>query len=216
MLKLNSAVHAGFLGGGAPNGRARTPFIPDLLPMKRHTHLKRVLLVDEDRAFRECLARALRAREVEVEEAGDFDAARSALAKGQAEGVVFDLWCAGALELDFIHELRRAHATLPIVVLTGFGSIATAIESVRLGATDYLTKPADAESVLAALRGNSRMRGGGSEPSPAVVPSLDRVEWDHIQRVLATTGGNISEAARLLGLNRRSLQRKLGKHPPMR
>ena len=105
-----------------------------------------------------------------------------------------------------------------MVVLTGYGSIATALEAVRLGATHYLTKPADADEILAAFaeaQGDRRRPPGPA--SPAVdTPSLARVEWEHINRVLADCGGNVSEAARLLGIHRRSLQRKLSKFPSSR
>jgi len=102
-----------------------------------------------------------------------------------------------------------------LVVLTGFGSIATALEAVRLGAKDYLTKPADPDQILAALLGTVWL-GENPKEIPVETPSLDRVEWEYIQRVLTDSGGNISQTARLLGINRRSLQRKLGKYPPPR
>ena len=95
-------------------------------------------------------------------------------------------------------------------MLTGYGSIATAVESVKLGASSYLTKPVDTDQILAALEGSV------SSSVPSNVPSLARVEWEHIQRVLADCGGNISQAARLLGIHRRSLQRKLAKYPAAR
>jgi two-component system response regulator RegA len=101
------------------------------------------------------------------------------------------------------------------VVLTSFGSIATAMEAVRWGARDYLTKPADAEQILAALRGE-RLIQSNSKEVPPETPSLDRVEWEHIQRVLTDCDGNVSQAARWLGIDRRTLQRKLGKYPPIR
>ena len=95
------------------------------------------------------------------------------------------------------------------MVLTGYGSIATAVESMKLGATSYLTKPADADQIVAAF--------DGTQPSDeAEVPSLARVEWEHIQRVLADCSGNVSQAARMLGIHRRSLQRKLSKYPSIR
>jgi two-component system response regulator RegA len=91
-------------------------------------------------------------------------------------------------------------------VLTGYGSIATAVEAMKLGAASYLTKPADADQIVAAF--------DGKQPrADAEVPSLARVEWEHIQRVLTDCGGNVSRAARALGIHRRSLQRKLSKHP---
>lgn len=100
-------------------------------------------------------------------------------------------------------------------MLTGYGSIATALQAVRLGAADYLTKPADADQILAALQGSPRPPAN-SPDAPDTTPSLDRVEWEHMQRVLHDCGGNISQAARALGLDRRSLQRKLAKYPPRR
>ena len=100
-------------------------------------------------------------------------------------------------------------------MLTGYGSIATALEAVRLGATHYLTKPADVDDILAAF---ARAHRAPSElpTAPHDVPSLARTEWEHIHRVLTDCGGNISQAARLLGLHRRSLQRKLAKYPASR
>jgi two-component system, response regulator RegA len=89
------------------------------------------------------------------------------------------------------------------------------LEAVRLGARDYLTKPADPDRILSALRGEVAFAASPAE-APPEIPSLDRVEWEHIQRVLTEAGGNISQAARLLGIDRRSLQRKLAKHPPPR
>jgi two-component system response regulator RegA len=111
--------------------------------------------------------------------------------------------------LDVLSELRREFPELASIVLTGFGSIATALEAIRRGALDYLTKPVDADDVLRAF---DAVRGS----VPATVPSLHRVEWEHIQRVLADCEGNVSKAARLLGLHRRTLQRKLASLPPRR
>jgi two-component system response regulator RegA len=112
--------------------------------------------------------------------------------------------------IELVRALRALDAEMEIVVLTGYGSIVTAVDAVHAGATDYLAKPADAEQILVALRGE------GADAGPGEVPSLARVEWEHMQRVLADCDGNISEAARRLGLHRRSLQRKLSKYPPNR
>jgi two-component system response regulator RegA len=114
-----------------------------------------------------------------------------------------------------VRELKALDAMTNVVVLTGYGSIATALEAVRLGATHYLTKPADVDDLLAAFERATK------PPTESVaiehnVPSLARAEWEHINRVLADCGGNISQAARLLGLHRRSLQRKLSKYPNAR
>jgi two-component system response regulator RegA len=174
-----------------------------------------VLLVDDDAVFRERLARAFRERGWSVREAADVAATRAALANGPPpEHAVVDLRLPDGSGLDVVRVLRAASGTARIVVLTGYGSIATALDAVRLGATHYLTKPVGVSDILAAFaRGSER-----AEPLEAeeAVPSLARVEWEHINRVLADSGGNISEAARRLGIHRRSLQRKLAKFPTRR
>jgi two-component system response regulator RegA len=116
----------------------------------------------------------------------------------------------GRSGLEVVRELCAIDPTTKIVVLTGYGSIATAVEAMRRGATSYLPKPADADEILVALADTPPQVTGGDFPAP----SLARAEWEHIQRVLADCGGNISEAARRLGLHRRSLQLKLRKYPP--
>ena len=129
------------------------------------------------------------------------------------ELVLLDLRIGADSGLDLIPGLTELDPATRIVVLTGYGSVATAVEAVRRGALHYLTKPADADEILAAF-------DRGSATSDPVVPlqpmSLDRVEWEHINRVLVDCGGNISEAARVLGIHRRSLQRKLAKYPARR
>lgn len=109
-----------------------------------------------------------------------------------------------------MRELKAIDASTAIVVLTGYGSIATALESIRLGAVHYLTKPTDPDRILAAFE-----RGLAARPRdlPIDTPSLARVEWEHLQRVLTDCDGNVSEAARKLGMHRKSLQRKLAKRP---
>jgi two-component system response regulator RegA len=113
-----------------------------------------------------------------------------------------------------VRELKAIDETTKVVVLTGYGSIATALEAVRLGATHYLTKPADVDEIL-----NAFERGQGTAApvtAPHEVASLARAEWEHIHRVLTDCNGNVSQAARLLGIHRRSLQRKLAKYPVSR
>jgi two-component system response regulator RegA len=112
-----------------------------------------------------------------------------------------------------LHVVRRLHdldPTTRIVVLTGYGSIATALDAVRSGALHYLTKPADIDELLAGFEQHTRP---SAHPPPATIPTLARVEWEHIERVRVECGGNVTKAARLLGLHRRSLQRKLSKFP---
>ena len=171
-----------------------------------------VLIVEDDAPLRERLARAFEARGFEVQAAATFAEAEAHIARDAPEFSVVDLRISTDSGLDLIPVLKRADPATRIVVLTGFGSIATAVEAVRRGATHYLTKPADADEILAALT-----RGGSTDVEIPVQPmSLDRVEWEHINRVLADCDGNISEAARVLGLHRRSLQRKLSKYPSAR
>jgi two-component system, response regulator RegA len=172
-----------------------------------------ILVVDDDEVFRDRLARALRDRGFEVRTSRDFDSGVRAATADPPEMAVVDLKMPGRSGLDLVRELRVLDPGTVIVVLTGYGSIATAVEAMKLGARHYLTKPADADEILTAL---------GAQPGDdlaatatiAGTPSLARAEWEHIQRVLADCGGNVSEAARRLSIHRRSLQRKLAKNPP--
>jgi len=127
--------------------------------------------------------------------------------------VLLDLKMPGLSGLDLIPEIKKLDSTIAIVILTGYGSIPTAMQALRLGADSYMGKPVDAEQILSAYRELSV--DTDSKHAPTTVPSLARVEWEHIQRVLADCDGNISQAAKLLGLHRRSLQRKLSKRPPL-
>lgn len=175
-----------------------------------------VLVVDDDETFRSRLVRAFQAREFEAQGAKDGESAVALAKKESPEYAVVDLRMPGMSGLDVVRELKAIDAMTNIVVLTGYGSIATALEAVRLGATHYLTKPADIDDLLAAFERAKRPPGAPLPPAPLEpmnVPSLARAEWEHINRVLTDCGGNISQAARLLGLHRRSLQRKLSKYP---
>jgi len=131
------------------------------------------------------------------------------------EYAVVDLRMPGDFGLDVVRALLEIDAATRIVVLTGYGSIATATLAIRMGAIDYLTKPADAEQIMAALEADhaSKRTSDAAVADHGSIPSLARVEWEHIQRVLMDCGGNVSQAARALGLHRRSLQRKLAKRP---
>jgi two-component system response regulator RegA len=172
-----------------------------------------ILIVDDDEVFRTRLARAFVDRGYDVRTAGDYD---SAVAQAQADSpelAVLDLKMPGRSGLELVKALREIDPATKMLVLTGYGSIATAIDAVRLGATYYLAKPADADDIVAAFA-----RGEAPPLEPPDIdykaPSLARAEWEHINRVLSDCGGNISEAARRLGIHRRSLQRKLQKYPP--
>jgi two-component system response regulator RegA len=168
--------------------------------------------VEDDERFRDRLARALAARGCEVRSVGSAQEAAKAASQESPELAVVDLRLGAENGLDVVRELHAVDPTTRILVLTGYGSIATALESVRLGAVNYLTKPVDADQVLAAFEG----RSAATDQPPLEVPSLARVEWEHIHRVLADCDGNVSQAARLLGIHRRSLQRKLAKFPTAR
>jgi two-component system response regulator RegA len=174
-----------------------------------------MLVVDDDEPYRARLARALRERGLEVAEAGAAADALEVARSFRPGRAVLDLRMADRSGLDLLSDLRLAHPALACVVLTGYGSIATALEAVRRGALDYLTKPADADEILRAFSQPAPDEDDGEE-SFGEVPSLHRVEWEHIQRVLVACGGNVSRAARLLGLHRRTLQRKLATRPPTR
>lgn len=173
-----------------------------------------ILIVDDEERLRERLVRAMRDRGLEAIGAPDVESAIAIAQKDSPELAVVDLRMPGRGGLELVRELHTIDPTTRIVVLTGYGSIATAIEAMRLGAVHYLQKPADADEILASF-------DRGSAPIPEEephheVPSLARVEWEHIQRVMQDCNQNISQAARLLGLHRRSLQRKLGKLPVRR
>jgi two-component system response regulator RegA len=172
-----------------------------------------MLLVDDDEVFRERLAQALRERGQEVVTAADGDEAMRAAGRGKLAAAVVDLRMPGMTGTELVPQLLRLQPKLRVVVLTGYGSIASAVEAMRLGAHNYVSKPADADDVLAAVTGEPRTLDAASGAA-APPPTLARAEWEHIQRILADTGGNISETARRLGITRRTLQLKLKKYPP--
>ena len=175
-----------------------------------------ILLVDDDERLRSRMSRAFEERGYEAQQADGFDRAIELAEHESTEYAVVDLRMPGKSGLDVVRELHRIDPATKTVVLTGYGSIATALEAVRLGATHYLTKPADVDEVIASFdRGDAEAtpEAPPSETSTAETPSLARVEWEHIQRVLTDCGGNITKASERLGIHRRSLQRKLSKFP---
>jgi len=173
-----------------------------------------ILLVDDEVHFRDRLARALERRGHLVLAAGGYDEALVVLAQERPDFAVVDLRMPGPSGLEVVKVALARLPTLKIVVLTGYGSIATATEAIRLGAVNYLPKPADADEILAAF-GQSGEATLGETAEGLSTPSLARAEWEHINRVLTDCGGNISEAAKRLQLHRRTLQRKLDKYPPL-
>ena len=170
-----------------------------------------ILLVDDDKAFCTALAGALRRRGFTILQAHDYDEAVSEARAWKPERAVVDLRLPGRGGLEIVDALKREHAAIRIVVLTGYGSIATAVEAIKAGATHYLTKPAEADAILAAFE---RTEVDVSAEAEAETKPLEEVEWEHLQRVLTEAGDNISEAARRLGMHRRSLQRKLARGRP--
>ncbi len=169
-----------------------------------------ILLVDDDEVFRERLARALRDRGYDVVTAVDHDGAVAAAQARKPDFAIVDLRMPGLSGLALIGPLHAIAPGARIVVLTGYGSITSAVEALRAGAHDYLSKPVDADQIIAALTGEPARPAAAPAPSP----TLARAEWEHIQRILADCGQNISEAARRLGITRRTLQLKLKKYPP--
>lgn len=173
-----------------------------------------VLVVDDDEVFRTRLGRALESRGYDVRLAADGAEAVELAAEESPELAILDLRMPGLSGLEVLKALLEVDPTTRIVMLTGYGSIATTVDAMRLGAVGYVQKPAGADEILAAFE------KAREEPMAAVsayaAPSLARVEWEHIQRVLSDCGGNLSQAARQLGMHRRSLQRKLQKYPPKR
>ena len=177
--------------------------------MPEHELSRSVLVVEDDEVLRQRLARAFRDRGYEVREACDYEGALAAAREDAPEYAVVDLRMPGPSGVEVVRGLLALDPATVAVVLTGYGSIATAIEAVKAGATHYLTKPAHVDEIIAAFDG--KLTG-----SADTVPSLARVEWEHINRVLSDCAGNVSKAARLLGIHRRSLQRKLSKFPAPR
>ncbi len=179
----------------------------EIIPLGSDTSL---LLVDDDEAFLKRLERAMEKRGFAVETAGSIAGGKaSAIARPPAYAVV-DLRLDDGNGLDVVEVLRSHRPDCKIVVLTGYGAIATAVAAVKIGATDYLSKPADANDIVNAL-----LSTGGDLPPPPENPiSADRVRWEHIQRVYELCDRNVSETARRLSMHRRTLQRILAKRSP--
>ncbi len=169
-----------------------------------------LLLVDDDEPFLRRLAKAMEKRGFEVETAGSVAAGKAIATARPPAFAVVDLRLQDGNGLDVVEVLREKRADTRVVVLTGYGAIATAVAAVKSGATDYLSKPADANDIVNAL-----LATGGNLPEPPENPmSADRVRWEHIQRVYELCDRNVSETARRLNMHRRTLQRILAKRSP--
>ena len=170
-----------------------------------------LLLVDDDEVFLKRLARAMERRGFRPEVASTVALGKAIAAGRRPAYAVIDLRLEDGNGLDVVETLRQARPDSRIVVLTGYGAIATAVAAVKIGAIDYLSKPADADEVVGALLA----RPGGVLPEPPENPmSADRVRWEHIQRVYEQCDRNVSETARRLSMHRRTLQRILAKRGP--
>jgi two-component system response regulator RegA len=177
-----------------------------------HDHDERpaLLLVDDDEIYVTVLARALARRGFDVRVAGSVEEALDAALCSLPEYAVIDLKLPDGSGLKLLSGLRALDAQIRVVVLTGHGSIPTAVEAVKLGATYYLTKPAAVDDLVAAFE---RDAGDDNVPVSDKPMSIGRVEWEHINHVLREQRGNVSATARALSMHRRTLQRKLAKHP---
>jgi len=172
-----------------------------------------LLLVDDNENHCWALTRAFEKRGYTVKAAHSAPAACRLLEDWLPEYAVVDLRMPGPTGLTLIPKLRAAQPDVRIVVLTGYASIATAVEAIKLGATQYLVKPVDANAVEFAFHQSG---GDSAPPSDDSLLSVERMEWEYIQRVLAEHGGNVSATARALKMHRKTLQRKLSKHPASR
>ena len=172
----------------------------------------RVLIVDDDVMFTQVLARALSKRGFDVSEAHDAVQALSLAESFKPERITLDLKMADSSGLQLIPELLNILPEVNIILLTGYSSIATAVQAIKLGANNYLCKPANTDDILQAFEAQA-----SEEVEVIDNPiSVNRLEWEHIQRVLTENEGNISATARVLGMHRRTLQRKLQKRPVQR
>ncbi|HEX7238017.1 MAG TPA: response regulator [Gammaproteobacteria bacterium] len=172
-----------------------------------------VLVVDDDERFAVTLAMALARRGYVTHVAHDAAAALAAARAKEPQAAVVDLKLGADDGLALIEPLRRDHPRMRIVVLTGYASIATAVKAIKLGADDYLAKPVTAADVAAVLERGARQAPPDDGAAALEPMSPRRLEWEHLQRVLAEHDGNISATARTLRMHRRTLQRKLAKRP---
>jgi two-component system, response regulator RegA len=165
------------------------------------------LLIDDDLVYAQILQRSLQRRGFQLRVAHDAATALALIAEQAPDFALVDLKIGAQSGLDLIAPLRAARADMQIVLVTGYASVATAVEAIKRGADNYLPKPVTAEALLRALQDEPAV-----EDVDTMTP-LSRLEWEHIQQAMLECGGNVSAAARLLGMHRRSLQRKLAKRP---
>jgi two-component system, response regulator RegA len=172
---------------------------------------KQLLIVDDDEAFCSAMARVQRRAGFSVEIAYNLEQAKQIAITKKPEYAVVDLKIANESGLELIEQLKSINQNIRIVILTGYASITTAVEAIKLGAVQYLTKPAEVNDIINALLENSS--GNSNIDLPTDPMSVKRLEWEHLQKVLSDHNGNISATAKSLSMHRRTLQRKLQKHP---
>lgn len=170
----------------------------------------RLLIVDDSENFCSMMKRGFEQRGYQVRVAHSISCAHAILKEWLPQFAVLDLRLPDHGGLELIPGIKAANPAVRLVVLTGYASIATAVEAIKLGATHYLAKPADIDAIESAFR---RTEGDAAIAPTERQLSVDRLAWEHIQQILAEHGGNISASARALGMHRRTLQRKLAKHP---
>ena len=174
--------------------------------------MTRVLIVDDDEVFTSVLAESLAAKGYEVAAINRFDEILPSLTDRNYDAMLLDLMMGEASTLNLIQQIIECQPEIRITMVTGYASIASTVQALKLGAVNYLAKPMGVRDVIAALEAENDIPEVDVDALETM--PLRRVEWEHIQRVLAEHDGNISAAARSLGIHRRSLQRKLAKRPP--
>lgn len=178
--------------------------------MSQESPSRKLLLVDDDETFCSVLQQALQKRDFDVESATNISDAVNCAKQFEPAYAVVDLRIGHESGLELVNQLIQINPDIHIVMLTGYSSVATAVEAIKLGATYYLTKPADVNEIIAAL---DKKKGDSSVAISEKPVSVKRLEWEHLQKVLIEHDGNISAAARALNMHRRTLQRKLEKRP---
>jgi two-component system response regulator RegA len=172
---------------------------------------KKLLVVDDDDLYRESLVRAFSRRQIHSEGVSNMEEALRAISTLSPDAAVVDLRLGHESGLDVVRRILSTNPEVKVIVLTAYGTIATALEAVRLGAQNYLTKPVDVDTILTAFDGKSTHSNTLTD-----IPTPEQVEWDYINKTVQDHAGNVTRAAQALGLHRRSLQRKLKNPPPLK
>ncbi|OUR88344.1 two-component system response regulator [Gammaproteobacteria bacterium 42_54_T18] len=186
-----------------------------MIPKQPLTELS-ILVVDDNTVFNQTLCRSLARKGISVFSSPSSEDAADLLQNQHIDGAIVDLKMEGASGLSLIPKIKTSNPKCAIVMLTGYASIATAVEAIKLGANNYLTKPANTDEILTALFSETNIDIPERPARTKKTMSVNRLEWEHIQKVLTENNGNISATSRALGMHRRTLQRKLQKHPVKR